>query len=254
MNTKAIFTSINGVLKKHGPKILTGLGVGGFVTTVILAVKATPEAHERLKKLRENEYDHKLTLKQTVGETWKLYVPAASAGVLSIGCVIGGAALANHQTAVLASACAITETAFKEYRAQTKEVVGKDKEEEIVAKIAEKHLKDNPIESREVVMRQNHDTLCFDAFSGRYFMSDMQELKSIENRLNRRLLDDMIVSLNDYYDELDLSHIKVGDEMGWNIKEGLMDFKFSSILAEDGRPCLVVDAYLSPDIDYKERW
>ena len=41
--TKAV-KSIKGVLERHAPEILTGIGVAGMVTTPILALQATPKA------------------------------------------------------------------------------------------------------------------------------------------------------------------------------------------------------------------
>ena len=56
----------------------------------------------------------------------------------------------------------------------------------------------------------------------------------------------MYVSLNDLYDELDLDHTKVGDELGWKIDDGLIELYFSSQLADDGTPCIVMDYVSAP--------
>ena len=40
-------------LAKHGPEILTGIGISGMVTTTILAVRATPKALELIKEAEE---------------------------------------------------------------------------------------------------------------------------------------------------------------------------------------------------------
>jgi hypothetical protein len=58
------------------------------------------------------------------------------------------------------------------------------------------------------------------------------------------------VSLNEFYDELGLSHIAVGDDLGWNIEKGGIDISFSTQLAEDGMPCLVVNYDVKPRYDY----
>ena len=48
-------------------------------------------------------------------------------------------------------------------------------------------------------------------------------LRKTEVRINRRLLSEMFVSLNELYDELDLPHCGIGDDIGWNIDEGQVD-------------------------------
>lgn len=254
MKSKDIMRMLDSFMKKNGAKLLTGLAIGGFFTAGILAVKVTPEASRRLESKKKEENVEKLPVKEVVKETWKLYLPPILIATTSAGCMIGATSMAAHQTAVLATAYAVSDTAFKEYRAKTKELVGEKKEQEIHDKIAMDKLKNNPYDSREVIMTGKPEALCFEAFSNRYFRSTIEEVRQIENRLNRRLLDDMYISLNDYYDEIGLSHTKIGNELGWSVKDGLIEFKYSSQLAEDGTPCLVIDAYLSPDIDYMNKW
>ena len=43
-NVKGLIRGIRVSLDKHAPEILTGMGIAGMVTCVVLAVKATPKA------------------------------------------------------------------------------------------------------------------------------------------------------------------------------------------------------------------
>ena len=70
------------------------------------------------------------------------------------------------------------------------------------------------------------------------------------NKLNRDMLDEMFISLNDFYYEIGLSNTKLGDDLGWNVSEGLIDLKFSSQLTDDGTPCVVMDYSIAPKYDY----
>ena len=60
------------------------------------------------------------------------------------------------------------------------------------------------------------------------------------------------VSLNEFYSELGLSPIKMGDDLGWNIDDREIRVDFSSQLAEDGTPCLVIDFSVSPKKEYSK--
>ena len=60
----------------------------------------------------------------------------------------------------------------------------------------------------------------------------------------------MYVSLNDFYDEIGLDFTKVGRELGWSVDEGLIEIHFSSQLADDGTPCLVVEYYTPPRYNF----
>lgn len=62
----------------------------------------------------------------------------------------------------------------------------------------------------------------------------------------------MYVSLNDFYYKIGLDNTKIGDDLGWNIENGLIELHFSSQLAADGTPCLVMDYQVAPKYDYNK--
>lgn len=95
------------------------------------------------------------------------------------------------------------------------------------------------------------ETLCYDAVSGRYFKSKIDRIKRAENEINRRMRDEMYISLNEFYYEIGLPPIKLGDDIGWNIDEGYLDLRFSSQLAENDEPVFVIDYGCCPRYDYR---
>ena len=102
-------------VSKHTPAILTGIGVAGTITTVILAVKATPKALELIEKEKEYQNQLQITPIEVVKVTWQCYVPAVVTGVASIACLIGASSAHMKRNAVLATAYKIAETARNEY-------------------------------------------------------------------------------------------------------------------------------------------
>lgn len=96
------------------------------------------------------------------------------------------------------------------------------------------------------------NTLCYDVVSGRYFRSDIDKIKKAENELNHRMISEMYISLNEFYYEVGLPRTSIGDELGWNIDGGLIGLEFSSQLAEDGTPCLVIDYGIAPRYEYEK--
>ena len=60
----------------------------------------------------------------------------------------------------------------------------------------------------------------------------------------------MYVSLNDFYYELGLENIELGEELGWNVNNGLVELNFSSQLSSDETPCLVMNYNIAPRYDY----
>lgn len=267
-NFSKIVRSIQATVTKHSPEILTAMGIAGMATTVILAVKATPKAltliedeidKQNDKLIEEAEakgLDHcplvnKLKPVEVIKATWKCYIPAAVTGVMSTACIIGASAVNVKRNAALATAYTLSETALKEYQEKVIETIGEQKEQVVRDAIAKDKVDKDPVSNREVIITEKGKTLCYDVFSGRYFESDIELLKKAENKLNRQMMDEMYVSVNDLYYEIGLSGTRMGNEYGWNIDRGLIDMRFSSQLSDDDRPCIVVDYYTPPQYNYR---
>ncbi|MCM1363440.1 MAG: DUF6353 family protein [Ruminococcus sp.] len=235
---------------QHSPEILTGIGIAGMVTTVIFAVKATPKA---MKILEENTpKDEKLSAIEVVKLTWKYYIPTVISGVASIACIIGANAKNARKNMALATAYTLSESALKEYQEKVVETIGEKKEQSIRDEIAKDKIMANPVKDREVIITQKGDTLCYDILSGRYFKSDIDKIKKAENQLNRRMISEMYISLNDLYYELGIPPICVGEYIGWNINSGYLDLYFTSQLTPEHEPCLVINYNVEPKYDYQK--
>lgn len=265
-------------VKKHSPEILTGVGIAGMVTTTVFAVKATPKAltlmdeeiHYRIQNNPQDDEEnieglikvsddesgewghYRLPAIDLIKTCWRCYVPATVTGVMSIVCLVGASSVNLRRNAALATAYALSESALKEYQEKVIETIGEKKEESIRDSIAKDRIDKHPVIQQEIIITDKGETLCFDSLSGRYFKSDIDKIKKSVNELNRQMLADMYVSLNDFYYELGLENTKLGDDLGWHIDDGLMDISFSSQLANGETPCLVLDYQIAPRYDYQK--
>lgn len=250
-NLAATVKSIKGVLERHTPEILTGIGVAGMITTTILAVKATPKACLLIDDRKDELEVEKLPATELIKTTWKCYIPAAVTGGASIACLVGASSVNFKRNAALATAYKLSEAALSEYKDAVLETIGEKKERTVRDKVAERRLKENPVTKNEVIITGNGTTLCYDPVGNSYFKSNIQQIESAKNKLNARMLSENYVSLNDFYDELGIGPTKLGEDLGWDIyKDGLIDIAFSSQLAEDGTPCLVMDYSIAPRYEY----
>lgn len=264
-------------IKREQPAILTAVGIAGMLTTVVMAVKVTPKAvrlldREKADRLENNIGDdnenidglikipddkirkygyYRLPTKDTIKIVWRLYAPSAILCAASVACLIGSHAASTKRNMALAAAYTISESALKEYREQVIETVGEKKEREVSDAIAKKKIEGKPVSANEVVITKKGNVLCFDVLSGRYFRSDIDAIKRTVNELNRTMLGEMEISLNEFYSALGLSEIKLGDDLGWNVNRGLIDVLFSSQLSEDGEPCVVIGYRIAPQYDYR---
>jgi len=249
-NLSKIAKNIRITISKHSPEILTGIGIAGMVTTTVMAVKATPKAIELIEEKKNDDDVDKLSLVESVITAWTCYIPAAVTGSLSIACLVGASSVNVRRNAALATAYTLSESALKQYQGKVIEAIGEKKEQSIRDAVAKDRIDRNPVSSREVIITERGNTLCYDVTSGRYFKTDIDKLKKAEQELNRRMRDEMYISLNDFYYEVGLNPTSVGDDIGWNIDRGYIELDFSSQLADDGTPCLVIDYRVAPKYEY----
>lgn len=269
-NFKSVMKIITAFAKQHSPELLVGLGIAGMTTTTVLAVRATPKAVEKIhvaiadknEKLfddavarQEDKYTPITKLKSgdVIKLCWKDYLPAAATGIASIVCIVGGTNITLRRNAALVTACKLSEITIKdlqEYKNKVVETIGETKNEEIEAKVAQDHVDKASINMDSTIISGNGPILYFDKIGGQWFKSDKETIREAINRLNHTMNDDMYVSLNDFYDEMNMPHTVAGDRLGWNRDYGLIEPKFSSHLTPGGVPVVVLSTRLEPRVDY----
>jgi len=245
--TVQIVKNLGEVISKNSPSILSGLAVGGLFTTAIFAVRATPKALNIIDNLySEPNRVGDPTKIEILKHTWKLYIPAASMGIVTVACIIGSNSINQRRNAALATVYGLTEAAFREYKEKIVETIGKNKELKVRDDISKDRIIRNSIGDNEVIFTGKGEVLCYDTLSGRYFKSDIEHIRRSLNQINKEFLSDMWVSLNDLYYELGLSGVKLGEQMGWDLDQGLVEVTFSSQLSTDNEPCLVLNYDVIP--------
>lgn len=222
------------VIDKNAPELLTTVAVTGTITTALMAGKAAIEADHILQKQPDN-----LPFKEEFKLVWHCYIPPVISGLATIGFIIGLNQVHSRRNAALMGLYSIAQTAFAEYKDKVIETIGENKERKVREDIDADTVRNNPV--GEVIITGCGDVLCFDKLSGRYFHSDIETIRQKINELNRSLLTDMFISLNDFYYELGLAPIDLGYEVGFNIDKSLLKVNFTSQLTKDGKPCLVLN-------------
>lgn len=249
-NIPKALTSLRMSAQKHSPEILTGIGIAGMIVTTVMAVRATPKALILIDNKKEKLKEDKLAPIETVKTVGVCYIPAAITGTISIACLIGASSVNLRRRAALVTAYTLSESALKEYREKVVETIGPKKEQSIKDEIAKDKIQKNPVSNKEVILIDKGNTLCFDTLSGRYFKSDKDKIDKAVNELNRRMRDEMYISLNDFYYEIGLSGISLGDMLGWNIDNGYIEPNFSYQGADDGTPCMAISYLVEPRYNY----
>lgn len=254
MKIQQILTDTLHLLRDNAPLILTATAVAGVVSTTVLAVKATPQA---MRDIWDAEQDVTLVDLRTKRQkaldrtkvTWKLYLPAALSGAATITAIIAAHTTHTKRNVALVGLYALSERTFQEYRDSVEEVTDGKVVEKIKERVAEKRMEDADEEVLESIDPDMGDVLCYDAYSGRYFKSNTNTIKEAVNNVNHRIINHMYASLNDFYIQLGLDTVKLGEDVGWN-SDHLIEVNLTSVLTHDGKPAVYLDFANRPYSEY----
>lgn len=234
--------------KRRAPLLWLVGGIVGFVGTVVVASVTSVKAHDILKE--EEKKNPEITTGKKIAKVAPMYIPTAVLGGLSIAGLVKSHSLSAERIATIASAYSLTDQHLKAYQEKVKEKLGASKEKEIRDDINKDRLGKHPVNNTEVIITGDGEVLCLESFTGRYFKSTMTKLEKAANRLNFRLVREMYVSLNEYNEEIGLPYVPGGDDLGWNVENGLIEPTYSALINDDGNPVIVVDFLLQPRTDY----
>ena len=146
--------------KQYAPELLLAAGIATGFTTIVLACKATlktpeiiEESKETVKKIHEasetktEEYtsddrkkDLTIVYVQTTVKFVKIYAPAIVVGAVSLTSILASQNVMKTRNAALASAYAIVDKTFKDYRDRVVERFGEDIDEELRYNIKAKEI------------------------------------------------------------------------------------------------------------------
>lgn len=237
--------------KRNGSTILTVIGGAGVVATSVSAAMATPKAMRLLDQAKK-EKGEKLTKLERVVVAGPAYIPSIAIGVGTIACIVGANILNKQRQAALIGAYTLLDSSYKEYKQKVLDLYGENANDEVVEAIA----KDKYDADEHTVV--DGKQLFYEAYSGRYFESTMEDVLRAEYTLNRELSLVGGVGLNAYYELLGLPTIESGDNFGWNADTNMeaywqtwVDFNHSTTTMDDGLECTIITMWQEPVIDYE---
>lgn len=243
MNLTKLLKTAEKFTVDNSPTILTAVGVVGTVATAYLTHKATFSAtlemteRDSAKKIKG---EPPLTRTEIVKHTWMYYLPPVASGTITIGAIIFANRISTKRAAALAAAYAISEGRLSEYKEKMVEKLGVNKEQKARDEIAQSHIDRNPVGKNEIIVTGGGEVLCFDKYTGRYFVSSMEALRKAENDINFYILNNDYANLNDFYRLIGLPTVPVGEEVGWT-PEFNFEILYSTTISENGKPCIVTD-------------
>ena len=248
-------------LQRHSSTILTVVGAVGVIATAAAAVRATPKAMKLVEQATD-EKGEELTKKELFVVAAPAYIPSAAIGASTIICIFGANALNKRQQAAIASAYALADRAYKDYRGKVKELLG-DETDNAIREANAKDKRDEDIVAYapgvNTLAAKGEKMLFYEDYRSKYFEASMEEVLNAEYHLNRNFALRGYSNLNEFYEFLGLEKTDFGDILGWSagdmIEGGLMpwiEFNHHMVTMDDGLECCIIETYSDPISRYDE--
>lgn len=239
-------------LKRNSATILTCVGAAGVIATTVTAVKATPKALMLLENAKE-EKGEELSKLETVKVAGPAYIPSVLLGASTLACIFGANVLNKHGQASLMSAYALIDSGYKDYRKKVDELYGEEAGAQVRAGIAKDKYEEQP----KPVTLEDGKRLYYDYYSEQYFEATPFAVQKAEYEVNRILMMDDGVCLNDWYHQLDLKPLDHGDDFGWTTCANMdaywqtwIDFHHEKVVMDDGLECIIISFAQDPYPDF----
>lgn len=247
--------------KRNGSTILTCAGAVGLLVTGVMAAKATPKALKKIEEAKE-EKGEDLTKLEAIRVAGPSYIPTVLVGVSTIACMFGANVLSKRNQAALASAYALLDSSYKEYKETLKELYGEEAHQNIMDHIVIEKAKEVGITAESLCANTclTDDESCgdpvlfYEEWSGRYFESTIEQVITAQYHTNRNFVLRGYTPLNELYEFLGLEPTDYGSALGWAVEDELywIDFNHRKVTMDDGLECYIIETPWGPSPDFLE--
>lgn len=221
-------------IQMNSPTILSAVAVVGVAATGYLTFKATWKGAKRVEDVESMERVRGESRERTAMEKslliWKLYIPAVATGVGTMGCIVLSNRIHARRAAAMVAAYGVLSGDFDEYKEKARELLGAKKADEVDQQLVKRQIERNPAPTGLLI--PDGQAWFLDKASGRYCLTTYETIKGVQNELNYTIINHGDASLNDFYTQLGMDPIRIGDLLGWN-RKNKVDVKFTPQLTDD---------------------
>ena len=198
-------------LRRNSPKLLTILTAMGTVSTAFATARATPKALLLIQEA-EAQKGEDLTTLEKVKVAAVPYIPAVLLGSATIVCIFGAQMLNRKTQSSMASAYALLDQGFKDYRRKLKELYGDEADKKVIEALAVEKSQTVYINASyltgpcDLSLEENSSkpVLWYDKYSKRFFTASLEQVLMAEYHLNRNYILRGEAVINELYEFLGL--------------------------------------------------
>ena len=270
MKFKTMLSKTGMNIKKYSPELLLGVGIVGFVGTVVLAYKAEPAVERVIEDIEAKREDgvevNKMEVAKDLGKVLALPI---TVGVLSVGAIVWSHKIQMTRIKALAGFLSSAQTYQKMFEDKVKREFGNEAFDKMVStdyketiskdddgkeKVTVKELKSDLDDS----IAQWYDT------SSEYFSDDhgynMAFIDEAESKLDLKKFSKGSLLLNEVLDLLGFDRLRNGALLGWTDSDY---FAINKIVIDDTDPVTgefkknilvkwTTPRYIYNDIDFQQ--
>lgn len=236
--------------------ILTVVAALGVVTTMVLTAKAVPKAEKR-KAEAEEEKGEELTKLETAVAIAPAYIPTVLVGASTIACIFGISVFSHKSQASLASAYALLDTSFKEYKGKLKELYGEEAHQKILEAIAVEKAEHMYLTAAtfgtacDLSLDENtsEPVWFFEENGNCLFQATIEQVIQAEYHFNRNYVLRGYANVGELYQFLGLPTDELKDTMWWTVCDELYWIDFNHRKKEiDGKMCYFIETPFPPRV------
>lgn len=199
---------------KYFPEILAGVGISGFLSSIVSTISATSKAKDKIREETEKKGEP-LTKKEIFKHTWKYYIPTAVLAGGGAACIVGADTIHYKRNIALATLCTVADTTLADYKEEVGKVLGPKKMEEVEGNVDAKKVERNPPTDSCIMNTGLGNTLMYEPISNYYFRCSIPSVESALVKADSMRNSGEKVRLNDIFYMLNLPECTVGDYVGF---------------------------------------
>jgi hypothetical protein len=234
------------LVKRNSPLILTCVGIGLGVTSTVMAVKATPEAHDIYKKIQDSDIPEDEKKKEVIKNVVPMYLPSALTGCAAIAAVVGGYKIQADRLAEMTAAYILATNSLQDYKQTILDKFGDDVASDIQKEVSEKQAAKNPNSADDIIISNDGpEEIMQDSISGQYFKSTRDDIWRVLSDIGYRLTIEDCIAASEYFYEVGISQNNLGDDVGW-MSGDRPEPRFTPFILPDGRKAVHVQVDTNP--------
>lgn len=234
------------VITANSPTLLVGAAVAGIISTGYFAARGgykargIIEAEEAKRRIQgEGEKEAPLDTMEKVKLTWLCYAAPGVTAISSILSVVGVHVIHTKRANAMAALYAVASGKLDTLGDEAEKLLGPKKAQDLQNNLSQKAVDDaDNFVNDEVIMTGEGKELCFDEWTGRWFMSNLNIIQNAAHEINMHLVEGGEAPLNDFYEYLGLEPVPMGTDFGWSGEK--ITVKTGSVKTGDGHAALSV--------------